>query len=486
MTTSRPGGAARGAGGRPTFRCAECGWTAIKWVGRCGECQAWGTVEEVGASAGPKTSATAVISAAVPIGDINADAASHVPSGVGELDRVLGGGVVSGAVVLLAGEPGAGKSTLLLDAAATMARTGRRVLYITGEESTSQVKLRAERIRALAGSLFLAAETDLGQALGQVEKLAPDVLVIDSVQTLASAQVEGSAGSVSQVREVAASLVQLAKRRGMATFLIGHVTKDGSIAGPRVLEHLVDVVLQFEGERHSRLRLLRAVKNRYGPTDEVGCFDMGDAGIVGLADPSGLFLSSRDRIVPGTCVTVTLEGQRPLVTELQALMEPTRAATPRRTTSGVDSSRVAMLLAVLSKHTALPASACDAYVSTVGGARITEPASDLALALAMASSLGQCALPKRTVVVGEVGLAGEVRPVTGVDRRVAEAARLGFTKAIIPAGSLDRRPSGISVVAVGDIGAALQSLGDRVRASVPQPWADRGAGAQLYAHPGAP
>ena len=323
------------------FRCSECGWTTVKWVGRCGECQAWGSVSELGAVTVRTTSAAPVERPAVPIGQVDVRRAEARSTGVSEFDRVLGGGLVPGAVVLVAGEPGIGKSTLLLDVAARAARQGdgRTVLYITGEESAAQVRMRAERIEAMAASLFLASETDLATVLGQIEAVQPDLLVIDSVQTIASGEVEGAAGNVSQVREVAASLIQVAKSRGIATLLVGHVTKDGSIAGPRVLEHLVDVVVQFEGDRHSRLRLVRAVKNRYGPTDEVGCFDLSDVGIVGLADPSGLFLSRGTLSVPGTCVTVTLEGRRPLMTEVQALVAKSEIPTPRRATSGLDSAR---------------------------------------------------------------------------------------------------------------------------------------------------
>ncbi len=447
-----------------TFRCTECGWQAVKWVGRCGECQAWGSVAEVGAATVRTTAATAVQRPAIPIGEVDVRRAVARPTGVPEFDRVLGGGIVPGAVVLVAGEPGIGKSTLLLDVAARAARSGehgeRRVLYVSGEESAAQVRTRAERIEAMARTLYLASETDLATVLGQIDALEPELVVVDSVQTISSAQVEGSAGNVAQVREVAASLIQLAKSRGIAIMLVGHVTKDGSIAGPRVLEHLVDVVVQFEGDRHSRLRLVRAVKNRYGPTDEVGCFDLSDVGIVGLSDPSGLFLSSRDLIVPGTCVTVTLEGRRPLVTEVQALLAPSVIPSPRRTTSGLDGSRVAMILAVLDRRADVPVRQADCYVSTVGGVRLTEPAADLAVALSMASSVADRALPRGTIALGEVGLAGEIRPVTGVPRRLAEAARLGFARAVVPGGSLGGgpTPAGMQVVEVTDIRSAVRLM----------------------------
>ncbi|MEO7060315.1 MAG: DNA repair protein RadA, partial [Lapillicoccus sp.] len=389
------------------FRCSECGWTTLKWVGRCGECQAWGSVSEIGAVGLRTTAATAVARPAVRIGQVDVQRAHARSTGVGEFDRVLGGGLVPGAVVLVAGEPGIGKSTLLLDVAARAARAGQDVLYVSGEESSAQVRMRAERIEAMAASLFLAAETDLATVLGQIATLQPDLVIIDSVQTIASSEIEGSAGNVAQVREVAASLIQAAKSRGTAILLVGHVTKDGSIAGPRVLEHLVDVVVAFEGDRHSRLRLVRAVKNRYGPTDEVGCFDLSDVGIVGLADPSGLFLSNRDLTVPGTCVTVTLEGRRPLVAEVQSLVVDSSLPSPRRTTNGLDSSRVAMIMAVLERRARLPIGKSDAYVATVGGVRVTEPAADLAVAFAIASAVLDRPLPIHSVAFGEVGLAGE-------------------------------------------------------------------------------
>jgi len=431
-----------------TFRCTECGWQTAKWIGRCGECQAWGTLSEVGSAPARTTAARVVATPAVPIGQVDLSEASARSTGVAEFDRVLGGGIVPGAVVLVAGEPGIGKSTLLLDVAARAAASGAaeagahgaRTLYVTGEESAAQVRARAQRIGALADALFLAAETDLAAVLGQIDHLSPTLVVVDSVQTISSAEVEGAAGNVSQVREVAASLIQVAKSRGIAVLLVGHVTKDGSIAGPRVLEHLVDVVVQFEGDRHSRLRLVRAVKNRYGPTDEVGCFDLADSGIVGLADPSGLFLSHRTAEVAGTCVTVTLEGRRPMVTEVQALVDGSDLPTPRRASSGLDRARVDMILAVLGRRAKAPIGKSDVFLSTVGGVRLTEPAADLAVALALASAITDRPVRPGTIAFGEVGLAGEVRPVTGAHRRLAEAARLGFTAAIVPPGVLGAGP----------------------------------------------
>src|SRR5664280_2530320 len=379
----------------PGHRCSECGWSSIKWVGRCGECQAWGTGSEIGTVRVRTTAAMAVERPAIRIGEVDARQAQARSTGVSEFDRVLGGGLVRGAVVLVAGEPGIGKSTLLLDVAARAARQEQTVLYVSGEESAAQIRMRAERIEAMARNLFLAAETDLATVLGHIDQIGPDLVVSDSVQTIASGEVEGAAGNVSQIREVAASLIQLAKSRGISILLVGHVTKDGTIAGPRLLEHLVDVVVSFEGERHTRLRLVRAVKNRYGPTDEVGCFDLGDGGIAGVSDPSGLFLGNQDAQVPGTCVTVTVEGRRPLVAQIQALVADSRLPQPRRATSGLDAARAAMIVAVLDRRAKLPIGTADIYLATVGGVRITEPAADLAVALAVASSVLEHPAPAR-------------------------------------------------------------------------------------------
>ncbi|QOQ39321.1 DNA repair protein RadA [Trueperella pecoris] len=447
-----------------TFRCSECGWTTVKWVGRCGQCQAWGTLEEAApASAGSKVVALTPRTPAQPITQVSTQASVKAPTGVSELDRVLGGGIVPGVVILLAGEPGVGKSTLLLDVAAKAAAqaqdNGRNpILYVTGEESASQVRSRAERIGALHPHLLLAAEADLGRILGHVSDSQPSLLIVDSVQTIMDPHVEGSAGGVAQVRAVTSTLVNTAKASDLPVLLVGHVTKDGSIAGPRVLEHLVDVVCQFEGDRHSRLRLVRAVKNRYGATDEVGCFELVDSGINGLADPSGLFLSARNLTVPGTCVTVTLEGRRPMPVEVQALSVPS-AGPPRRTTSGVDNSRVAMMLAVLQSRLGVQFDRHDIFVSTVGGARAVEPSVDVAIALALASAAADLPLAPGVIAVGEVSLTGELRPVVGLQRRLNEAARLGFHTAIIPTTSESLTPpTGMRLRAVDDVGAAARAV----------------------------
>lgn len=450
---------------RPSYVCAECGWATSKWVGRCGECQAWGTVDVAGAKSTGRTKAAAVSVPAQPISAIDVTKSQSTTSGVRELDRVLGGGVVPGAVLLLAGEPGVGKSTLLLEVASQWAHAGSRTLYISGEESAAQVRLRAERTGAIHDELFLAAETDLGAVLTHIEQVKPSLLIIDSVQTIGSSDVEGVPGGVTQVREVASSVIQTAKRENIATLLVGHVTKDGSVAGPRVLEHLVDVVLQFEGDRNSRLRLLRAVKNRYGPVDEIGCFDLVDDGIVEVPDPTGLFVSRHQQPVAGTCVTVTMEGRRPLLAEVQSLSVPSKQPSPRRTSSGLDSSRVAMILAVLTKHCHLDMGSFDVYTATVGGAKLVEPSVDLAVLIATASAHSNKVVPTDLIAIGEVGLAGEVRKVSNLGARLREASRIGFTQAIVPAGS--EYPGGLkmSITEVHDVITSLKALDGAKRSS---------------------
>ena len=440
---------------KPAYRCTECGQTTARWVGRCPECQAWGSVSEVGVAVVRALRAGPVSAPARPIGEVDATAATARPTGVAELDRVLGGGLVPGAVCLLAGEPGVGKSTLLLEVAQQWARPGSRALIVSGEESAAQVRLRAGRTAALSPDLYLAAENDLAAVLSHVDEVSPTLLVVDSIQTVTHPAVEGAAGTVTQVRDCAAALIKVAKERDIATVIVGHVTKDGAIAGPRVLEHLVDVVLHFEGDRHASLRLVRAVKNRFGPADEVGCFELGDAGIVGLPDPSGLFLSHAAEPVPGTCVTISVEGRRPLVAEVQALAVPSTAGYPRRTASGLDGSRLAMILAVLERRAGTVLKEFDVYASTVGGVRLSEPAVDLALALALAGAKTNLAGPSGLVAIGEVGLAGDVRRVGGVGRRLAEAARLGFSRALVPAGSGVAAPPGLTVTEVDTLGRAL-------------------------------
>ena len=416
------------------YRCTECGWQSAKWVGRCYECNAWGAVEEVGAAALGKHAVSAVAPAAgsraVPITEVRASETPRRPSGIDEFDRVLGGGIVPGAVVLCSGEPGVGKSTLLLELASRIASTGSRVLYVSAEESMHQVRLRAERTGALHDALLLASETDLATVLGHINETEPTLVIVDSVQTVTNAANDGIAGGPSQVRDVAAALTRQAKQSGIPILLVGHVTKDGNIAGPRVLEHLVDVVAHFDGDRQSALRFIRTTKNRFGPTDEVGCFEMTGEGIVEVPDPSALFLSRQSEPMQGTCVTVTMEGRRALPVEIQALVSPSATPQPRRVVNGVDGSRVAMILAVLQRHAGLNLAQADIYVSTVGGLKLSEPAADLAIAIAIASSARGFAMPHMVAAIGEISLAGEVRPAALEERRAAEAARLGYRDVI--------------------------------------------------------
>jgi DNA repair protein RadA/Sms len=463
VTTSRT--TAKAA--RPSFVCDACGHQPPKWLGRCPECGEWGSVIESTVStplgAGRVVSSRMPAEPARPIATISAAPAKAVPTNVGELDRVLGGGLVPGAVVLLAGEPGVGKSTLLLDVAQQWAAgAGTPSLVVSGEESVSQVRLRAERLGALHDRLYLASESDLSAVLGHLDAVKPGLLVLDSVQTISAPGTEGVPGGVTQVRAVTAALVGVAKERGIATVLVGHVTKDGQVAGPRVLEHLVDVVLHFEGDKHSSLRLVRGVKNRFGAADEVGCFEMHEGGIASLPDPSGLFLTRYSEPVPGTCVTVAMEGRRALVTEVQALIGAEVQGSPRRTVSGLDSARLAMVLAVLERRTKqLKLYNREVFAATVGGIRLVEPSADLAMALAVASGGLDLAMAPHLVAIGEVGLTGEIRRVGAVGRRLAEAARLGFKAALVPpgcgAGGESGTPKGMEVIEVSDLRSALQS-----------------------------
>ena len=446
---------------RAQYRCSECRHVTAKWLGRCPECGTWGTVDEVAvlAAVGCGQRGTVPSTPAVPLSSIDPDRTRHFPTGVTELDRVLGGGVVPGSVSLLAGDPGVGKSTLLLEVAHRWAQAGRRALYVSGEESAGQIRMRAERTGSSHDEVYLAAESDLNTVLGHIDAVSPSLVIVDSVQTMSSSDTDGIIGGVTQVRAVTAALTAAAKSSGVAMVLVGHVTKDGAIAGPRSLEHLVDVVLHFEGDRNTALRMVRGVKNRFGAADEVGCFVLHDSGIQCVADPSGLFLDQRPEPVPGTAVTVTLDGKRPLIGEVQSLLaKPANPGAPRRAAvSGIDQARVAMIIAVLEKRAMVPIGAMDIYLSTVGGMRLTDPSSDLAVAMAMASAFTDRPLPATTVVIGEVGLAGDLRRVTGMDRRLAEAARLGFTTALVPTGC-GPAPKGLRTLESATIGDALRAM----------------------------
>ena len=444
------------------YNCSDCGASFPKWAGRCTSCGAWNTlVEDVEDPANDISSLAAGIAllAASPaqrIGDVDVTHGSPRSTGIPELDRVLGGGLVPGSVTLLGGEPGVGKSTLLLQA---LAAWPGRTLYVSAEESAQQVRLRAERLGAVRPELWLLAETVLPHVLAALDELQPELVIIDSIQTLVDPELGSAPGSVVQVRGCAHKLVMEAKRRNVPVILVGHVTKEGGLAGPRVLEHVVDTVLQFEGERHHALRLLRASKHRFGPTTELGLFEMIEAGLQGVPDPSALFLADRQTGIAGSVVVPTLEGQRPLMVELQVLVNEVRGeAPPRRSAQGLDPGRLAMLLAVLDQRTKSPVGQRDVFASVVGGVRITEPGADLGLCLAILSALANTPLPPHVVAFGEVGLGGEIRQVPHASRRLAEAARLGFTRAIVPAKSPDVEVS-IGIERVSNLRDAMRALG---------------------------
>ena len=445
---------------KSTYRCADCGAEGPQWTGRCGGCGAWNTiVEERARPASPaRAPGLTAPSRALPIAEVESEGWEPRPVGIGELDRVLGGGLVAGSVTLLGGEPGIGKSTLLLQALASLGSQGTTCLLACGEESAQQVRLRAARLGALAPKLWLVAETELPAILAHADAIAPDVVVVDSIQTVFDPELASAPGSVAQIRECAHRLVRAAKDAGRATILVGHVTKDGALAGPRVLEHVVDTVLSFEGERHHALRLLRAVKHRFGSTSELGLFEMTDQGMIGVPDPGRLFLSDRQDQAPGSVVVPTLEGHRPLLVELQGLVAKSPVNMPRRSAQGLDTGRLAMIAAVLEERLGVPLSGADIYALAVGGVRVVEPGADLALALALLSSVTHTALPADLVACGEVGLCGELRQVSQTGRRLAEAARLGFRRALVPA-SAPEPPPGIELLRAATLAEAVAGAG---------------------------
>jgi len=446
---------------KTVYVCSECGGTAAKWQGQCPHCGAWNTLEETReapAAGGHRYAPLAGTSPVRSLADIEARELPRQPTGLAEFDRVLGGGLVAGAVVLIGGDPGIGKSTLLLQALAAMS-ANRRVLYVTGEESAEQVALRARRLGLACGEVSLLAEIRLEAIQAALAAERPAVAVIDSIQTLYSGELSSAPGSVSQVRECAAQLTRVAKQTGVPIVMIGHVTKDGALAGPRVLEHIVDTVLYFEGDAHSSFRLVRAFKNRFGAVNELGVFAMTDRGLRGVANPSALFLSQHERQVPGSCVMATQEGTRPLLVEIQALVDGAHVPNPRRLSVGLEGNRLAMLLAVLHRHAGVATFDQDVFVNAVGGVRITEPAADLPVLLAIMSSLRDRPLPRGLVAFGEIGLAGEIRPAPRGQERLREAAKLGFSTALIPKANAPRQPiDGLEVWAVERLDAALERL----------------------------
>ncbi|HET7294879.1 MAG TPA: DNA repair protein RadA [Vicinamibacteria bacterium] len=449
---------------RSVFACQACGFESSKWLGRCPDCGEWNSfVEERQETPAPgkgRPAAAGLGPAAKPLPYdlVDGAEAARVPSGIGEFDRVLGGGIVPGSMVLIGGEPGIGKSTLLLQVAHLLARQGGPTLYVSGEESERQVKLRGERLGIEGGPLFLLGETSLERILDHVEELKPRALVIDSVQTVYSQKFPSAPGSISQVREVATQLLFVAKGRGVTTFLIGHVTKDGSLAGPKSLEHIVDTVLYFEGEKHLHHRIVRAVKNRFGAVSELGVFEMTGAGLVPVPNPSALFLAERREGSPGSTVVATLEGSRPMLVEIQALVSPTSFGTPRRMSLGIDANRTSLLLAVLEKRVGLELLSDDVFVSVAGGLEVPEPAADLGVAVALASSFRNRPVPAGTALFGEVGLAGEVRGVGQAALRIREARQMGFTRCLLPARNVPQGENGIALVGVESLEEALSRL----------------------------
>jgi DNA repair protein RadA/Sms len=450
---------------KTNFTCSECGAIANRWTGQCADCKAWNTmvetvVEAAGVNRMSQTQHKSLAQTApvLSLADIDAIDVPRFGTGIEEFDRVLGGGLVAGGVVLIGGDPGIGKSTLLLQALANLAAT-RSTLYVSGEESGAQIALRARRLAVDARDLKLQAEIQLEKILGTLADLKPEVAVIDSIQTVYSDALTSAPGSVAQVRECAAQLTRVAKQTGVTIILVGHVTKEGALAGPRVLEHIVDTVLYFEGDTQSSFRLVRAIKNRFGAINELGVFAMSEKGLKGVSNPSALFLSQHDRQVPGSCVMVTQEGTRPLLVEIQALVDASHLPNARRLSVGLEQNRLAMLLAVLHKHAGIAAFDQDVFINAVGGVKITEPAADLAVLLAINSSMRNKPLPRGLVVFGEVGLAGEIRPAPRGQERLREASKLGFSIAVIPKANAPKQPiEGMTIIAVERIEEAFTKL----------------------------
>ena len=437
------------------FFCGECGYESTKWLGKCPACGSWNTMlEQKKISSVPSINSLAYAHA-IPLADVTTTASGRVSSGIGELDRVLGGGIVPGSVTLLGGDPGIGKSTLLMQTAAELTKQGT-VLYVTGEESASQLKLRAERL-GVGGDMLILAENDLSAIESEVDRVKPAYIMIDSIQTMYSADCSGTNGSISQIREATSLITRMAKRTGAATFIVGHVTKDGAIAGPRILEHMVDTVLYFEGDRQDSFRLLRSVKNRFGSTDEIGVFEMRSTGMAEISDPSTLFITGTD--LPGCAVTCAMEGTRPMMVEVQALLSTSPFSNPRRMAAGLDNNRLVLLLAVLEKKAGLRFYDKDVYTNVVGGIRLEERAGDLAVAMCIAGAGADIALPPRTAILGELSLTGEVRPVNRLDKRIQECARIGFSHIFVPNSDNLPKVDGLNYTRVKNIREALCILG---------------------------
>ena len=453
---------------KTVFYCTECGNETPKWVGKCPSCGSWNTVVEQPAETKKKAAPASARSGGIrgvpmnrprPIAEVETTDELRFETGLSELDRVLGGGAVQGSLVLVGGAPGIGKSTLMLQICDNLCRFAK-VLYVSGEESERQIKLRAERLKVRSENLYLLAETDLGDILEAVAELKPDVVIVDSIQTMYNGELATSPGSVGQVKDCTMALMQMAKGQGVTVFVIGHVNKEGSIAGPKVLEHMVDCVLYFEGDSHMSYRILRAAKNRFGATNEIGVFEMGDEGLAQVPNPSETLLAGRPKDTPGTCVTCVMEGNRPILAEVQALLAPTSYGNARRTSNGFDYNRAVLLLAVLEKRGGLMVSPCDSYMNVIGGLNLDEPAADLAAVVALASSFRDKPVPGDLAAIGEVGLTGELRSVSALGQRLSEVRRLGFTQCLIPARNSAKltEPEGLQLIRVRNIREALTAV----------------------------
>lgn len=446
---------------KSVFFCTSCGNETPKWQGRCAACGAWNTIEEHIEKPTPagraKSAPVGESKAAQRLHEVNSDSEIRFCTGMGELDRVLGGGAVAGSLVLVGGAPGIGKSTLLLQICDSLC-SGRKVLYVSGEESEKQLKLRAQRIGVMPEKLYILSETCLSDILSVVDTLQPDILITDSIQTLYSEANESSPGSVSQVKDCTMTLMQLSKSQGITVFVVGHINKDGAIAGPKVLEHMVDCVLYFEGDPNSSYRLLRAAKNRFGSTNEIGVFEMGDSGLIEVPNPSQVLLDGRPAGASGTCVACVMEGTRPVLAEVQALVAKTAFNVPRRTADGFDFNRAVLLMAVAEKRAGIKLSSFDVYINVIGGLRLDEPGADLPVALAVASSYRDQAIPDDLVAIGEIGLTGEIRSVSNLNQRLAEVSRLGFNRCIIPKNNSEKLkiPEGMTVYRVKNLREAIE------------------------------
>lgn len=446
---------------RTVFCCSECGNETVKWSGRCTACGAWDSLVEIKLDAKAKGSSkirTAPKKLPKLISELDTEAELRFSTGIGELDRVLGGGAVKGSLVLVGGAPGIGKSTLLLQLCG-LVDGEQKILYVTGEESERQLKMRAQRLGVNNGQIYVIAETGLTEILEAIDELKPDIVIVDSIQTMFDPEISSAPGSVSQVRECTMSIMRMTKEKGFTTFVVGHINKEGNIAGPKVLEHMVDCVLYFEGERSTSFRILRAGKNRFGSTNEIGVFEMVETGLKDLQNPSEILLSGRPDKAPGTCVTCVIEGSRPILAEIQALVAPATYTSGRRSTNGVDYNRATLLLAVLEKRGGMAVSSCDAYINVIGGLELDEPAADLATMLAIASSFRDLPLGRDLAAVGEVGLSGEIRSVSLLNMRLSEIARLGFKRCVIPSHIKDdiKKPEGLEIISVKDIREAIKA-----------------------------